>query len=162
GDRAAVIMGGDPWASGGHIEAPPGADHFDVPPGAMTHIDGEAPFDLEVRSRGYFEFMEPVTVELRLKNRLENVSLPVDSRLDPDYGTVTVYIRRPDGRLLEYSPIACKLAALSKQTELILEANSAVTEAAGTNRFSAEVFLTYGRYGFYFDQPGNYLIRAVY
>jgi hypothetical protein len=31
-----------------------------------------------------------------------------------------------------------------------------------TDRFSREIFLTYGADGFYFDEPGEYRIRAVY
>jgi len=59
GDRAAVIMGGDPWASGGQLEAPPRS---------MADQVGETPVELLVRSKGYFQFMEPVNVELRLRN----------------------------------------------------------------------------------------------
>jgi hypothetical protein len=158
GDRAAVIMGGDPWASGGHIEAPPGAEHLLAPPGAMAQVEGEAPVELVVRSQGYFEFMEPVTLELRLRNKHPSAPLTVDERIGPEHGNAVVYIRRPDGRILEYTPITCRLA-LPRGRQLLPGAGAS---APGLERASEEVFVFYGRYGFYFDQPGEYLVRATY
>src|SRR5690606_14543968 len=92
GDRAAVIMGGDPWASGGHAEA--------LDSGLMAVDDRGAPLELLVRSQGYFELMEPVAIELRLRNLLPDQALEVDARLHPEYGTVLVQIKRPDGSIV--------------------------------------------------------------
>ncbi|NIN69589.1 MAG: hypothetical protein GTO63_33885, partial [Anaerolineae bacterium] len=83
GDRASVIMGGDPWASGGHMEAPSGA---------MADLVGEAPVELLVRSKGYFQFMEPVIIELRIRNTTD-LPLELDTQLHPEFGGVIVYIR---------------------------------------------------------------------
>jgi len=147
GDRAAVIMGGDPWASGGHLEAPPGAS---------AEMLGRAPVELLLRSKGYFHFMEPVNIELRLRN-LSDMAIELDAQLNPEFGGVTIYIRRPDGRILEYAPILCKLAEPEmKELKPLADGNE------GEDRHSQEVFLTYGAYGFYFDQPGEYQVRAVY
>jgi len=33
---------------------------------------------------------------------------------------------------------------------------------AGPDRYSEEVSISYGRYGFYFDEPGEYHVRALY
>jgi len=148
GDRASVIMGGDPWASGGHLE---------TPPGAMSQLEGTGPVELLLRSKGYFEFMEPVSIEVRIRNLFEDLPFDLDTQLNPEYGGVTVYIRRPNGRIVEYDPIMCKLATPAIQT---VQPPSQATE--GEDRYSAEVFLSYGRYGFYFDEPGEYLVRAVY
>lgn len=148
GDRASVIMGGDPWASGGHLESPPEA---------MAQLEGDTPIDFSVRSQEFFEFMEPVTIELRLRNLLPDIPLDLDTNLHPEYGGVIVYIRRPDGRILEYAPILCKLAVPQIRT-----LKPAATAVKGEDRFSEEIFLSYGSYGFYFDEPGDYLVRAVY
>lgn len=147
GDRAAVIMGADPWASGGHMEAPSGA---------MADLVGEAPIELLVRSKGSFQFMEPVDIEFRVRNTTE-MPLELDTQLNPEYGGVIVYIRRPDGRTLEYAPILCKLA--TPELKVLKAANDA---DKGEDRYSQNVPLSYGSYGHYFNAPGEYLIRAVY
>jgi len=148
GDRASVIMGGDPWSSGGHMEAPPGA---------MSQLEGELPIEFLLRSKEYFEFMEPVVIEFRLRNLLEDIPLSLDTRLNPEHGGVIVYIRRPDGRIVEYAPILCKLGTPQIQTLKPLKG-----AVEGEDRYSEGVFLSYGTYGFYFDKPGEYLARAVY
>ena len=158
GNRSAVIMGGDPWGSGGNLEAPPGAEHLAAPPGAMASIEGEQPIELLIRSKEYFEFMEPVAIELRLRNLLSELPLTLDSRLNPEYGGVVIYIRRPDGRIVEYTPVMCKLAQSRSKQLLPL----APDEQPGPDRYSEEVLISYGRYGFYFDHPGEYYVRALY
>lgn len=107
GDRTAVIMGGDPWASGGHLEAPLGA---------MAQLVGTGPVQLLLRSNRYFEFLEPVAIEFRLRNLLEDLPLDLDTRLNPEYGSVAIYIRRPNGRIVEYAPILCRLATPNIRT----------------------------------------------
>jgi hypothetical protein len=59
---------------------------------------------------------------------------------------------------VEYSPVMCKLAFPSLRTLKPLQAGV----EQGEDRYSEEVFISYGRYGFYFDTPGEYLIRALY
>lgn len=148
GDRASVIMGGDPWASGGHLEEPSQA---------MVQVEGSPPLELLVRSQGHFEFMEPVTVELRLRNLHREIPINVDKRLNPEFGGVLVYIQRPDGRILEYAPLLCKLGEPE-----ILALKPAAGSVQGEDRYSESIFLNNGVYGFYFDVPGEYLLRAVY
>jgi hypothetical protein len=148
GDRASVIMGGDPWASGGHLESPANLD---------STMDGTVPVELLIRSKGFFEFMEPVEIELRLRNLLDDLSLTLDTRLSPDYGGVLLIIRQPGGRLLEFAPIMCKLGLPEMKT---LEPMK--TSVQGADRYSELVPLSYGQHGFYFNQPGEYLVRAVY
>jgi hypothetical protein len=148
GNRAAVIMGGDPWSSGSHLDAPSLA---------MAQLEGDAPLEFTVRSKGYFDFMEPVLVELRLRNLMEDLPLVVATRLAPEFGSVVVYIQKPDDSIVKYEPLMC---ALAKAETLHLAAAKGAEE--GTERYSREIFLNYGGDGFYFDQPGEYRIRAVY
>lgn len=147
GERAAVIMGGDPWATGAHAEAPPGA---------MVELLDEAPVELLVRSKGYFQFMEPVIVELRLRN-LSTEPLELDTALNPEYGNVTIYVRRPNGKIVQYAPILCRQATPALR---VLKPQAGSVE--GEDRYSENVLLSYGAYGFCFDEPGEYWIRAVY
>lgn len=149
GNRAAVIMGGDPWSSGGHLEAPSAA---------FADLDGAAPLELLLRAEPpLFDLMERVTVDVRLRNRMDDLPLTVDTRLDPAFGGVAFYIRRPDGTIVHYSPIACQLAEPELRT--LQPAQAADT---GQDRHSAEVDLTYGSTGFLFDHAGEYQIRALY
>ncbi len=156
GNRASVIMGGDPWASGGHLEAPPGAEHLWAAPGALSQAEGNVPIELLVNSKGYFDFLEPIAIEFSLRNLLTNMPIELDTRLNPEYGGMIVYIRRPDGRTVEYAPIMCKLA------EPLYQTLSPGGADDGADRYKESVFLSYGQYGFYFDKPGEYLIRALY
>jgi hypothetical protein len=148
GDRAAVIMGGDPWSSGGHLEAP------DL---AMTQALGDLPLELLVRSKGFFVLMEPVLIELRLRNLMTDLPLTIDKRLSPEFGGVAVHIQQPDGTIVEYAPNMCALG-----TPELLKLAPSNGDTEGEDRYSKEVFLTYGSGGFYFDRPGEYQVRAVY
>lgn len=142
GDRASVIMGGDDWASGGHLESP-----------AMAGPGG--PVELLVRTRGQYAALEPVTVELRLRNLLDT-GLLVDRRLAPEYGNVHIEVQRPDGSLATYSPLACQLA----DPDPVSLAPTGVED--GTDRYSQLVNVAYGAKGHLFTQPGEYRIRAMY
>ncbi len=147
GNRNAVIMGGDPWASGGHAEASNGA--YDT-------AEGEPPLELLVRSKGYFEFMEPVSVELRLRNLITEIPVDIDGRLDPAYGTVAVAITGPNGRTVHFEPVFCLLGDAERVT---LQPKGS---RPGEERLSREIPLTYGKRGHYFADPGIYYIRAAY
>jgi hypothetical protein len=147
GNRAAVVMGADPWSSGTHLEAPPGA---------MAQLDGAAPLEFLLRSKGYFDFLEPVSIELRLRNELTQPQ-EIDARLSPEYGGVAVYIRRPSGELVQYAPVFCKLG--TPEPRVLAPAGST---PEGNDRYSDSIFLSFGGTGFYFDAPGEYLVRAVY
>jgi len=148
GNRVSVIMGGDPWGSGLHLE---------TPSGSFDQLEGDAPIEFLLRSKGYFDFMEPVVIEFRLRNLLGDLPLNLDTRLNPEYGGVRVFISRPDGRIVEYAPILCKLSTPYRQT--LQPGRDGV---AGPDRFSENVFLSYGSSGFNFDMPGDYFVRALY
>jgi hypothetical protein len=145
GDRAAVIMGGDEWASGGHLESPFG----------VVESDDTGPIELLVRTHRYYGALEPVSVELRLRNRLP-VEVPVDARLAPEHGNVLVEIRRPNGIVVQYSPVACTVG----DPAIRVLAPTGVDD--GSDRYSERVLLAYGSNGHLFAQPGEYLVRAFY
>jgi hypothetical protein len=149
GDRVSVIMGGDPWSSGGHLESPPEA---------FTRSEAGAPVELMLRSNGYFDFMEPVSIELRLRNAAA-APVEIDARLATEFGNVAVFIRRPDGRIVMHGPIMCQLGDPIRRT---LEPLRADGKNEGKDRYSELVPLAYGGAGFSFDEPGDYQIRAVY
>jgi len=155
GNRSSVIMGGDPWSSGGFAESPPGAEGQHMPPGAMVSVDGEVPLEILVRSQQYFEFLEPVSIEIRARN-LSEMPVAVSSTMHPEFGNVTIYVRRPDGRIVEYLPVSCKVA------KDVLYTLAPAGAQDGSDRRSRTVFVAYGRYGFYFDEPGQYVVRVVY
>ncbi|ACQ80993.1 conserved hypothetical protein [Beutenbergia cavernae DSM 12333] len=148
GNRASVIMGADPWASGGHLEDPSGASADQDAPGAV---------ELVLRTKDFVDFLEPVAVELRLRN-LTNEPVLVDGRLDPVHGTTTVYVRTPAGRTVQYAPIMCQIGL----SDDVVLAPADRADGDGTDRLSRSVPLVYGTGGFMFAEPGEYQVRAVY
>lgn len=149
GDRKTVIMGGDDWGTGGHLEAPPSA---------ALEAGPDQPVELMVRCKPYMLLMEPVSVELRLRNTTP-VPIPIDPRLDPRHGMTTVVISRPDGTWIDFTSVMC---LLGEPQELILSPAAADAGAEGPDRYSEQVPLTFGSSGFVFDQPGTYRIKAAY
>jgi len=147
GKRSEVIMGGDPWATGSHLEDTPNA---------MIDMEGNPVAELLIRSKNYFQFMEPVTMEFRLKNNTD-LPLDIDAQLDPAFGRLEVYIKRPDGKVVSYDPVACKL---SPPEMITLQPQQSA--ATGTDRISQNATLSFGKGGFYFQEPGEYSVRAVY
>jgi hypothetical protein len=149
GDRRAVIMGGDDWGSGGHLEAPPAA---------AVEAGPDQPLELLVRCKPYFALMEPVAVELRLRNTTQ-VPIPIDARLDPRHGATMIVVSRPDGTWRDYTSVMCLLGDPQPVT---LAPASADGSTKGPDRYSEEVPLTFGSTGFVFDLPGTYRIKAIY
>jgi hypothetical protein len=148
GNRSSVIMGGDPWSSGSHLEAPNLA---------MARIEGAAPLELVIRAQPRFDFMEPVLLEVRLRNLLPDAPVTVDKRLAPEYGGLVVFVQKPGDHIVKYDPVVCAIGTVQP-----MALTPAPADQSGTDRFSREIFLTYGADGFYFDEPGEYRIRAVY
>jgi hypothetical protein len=148
GNRSEVIFGGDPWATGSHLE---------VPPGAMAQVEGAAPIELLLRSQEFFEFMEPVMIEFRLRNLTGDFPIGVDTRLSPEFGRTTCYIQRPNGQIIEYTPIIYKEG--TPEIQLLAPIGKGVE---GADRYSENVNLTFDQHGFLFDASGVYLIRAAY
>ncbi|WP_067535679.1 hypothetical protein [Nocardia crassostreae] len=140
GDLTSVVMGGGPWASGGHLESP-GL--------RATRLGPPQSLELLLRAPSYFSYMEPVDIEFRLRNLLPTPQ-PVDTRLSPDYGTTTVLVRKPDGTTVQFSSVMC-LYGLPEMKVLA----PAATGVEGPDRYSELVPLTFGKRGFVFDEPGH-------
>jgi hypothetical protein len=149
GDRSSVIMGGDPWSSGRHLEDLYPFNIFEWQ-GRQSHIE------FLLRSKGYFEYLEPIEIELRIRNLL-NIPVNIDSLLNPEYDRVTIFIEDPNGKIKRYNPIIYKE---SEQVTKTLQPSDSNLE--GADRYSENVVITYGKDGFYFDHPGEYLIKAIY
>src|SRR5262249_40112793 len=107
GNLASVIMGGDPWSSGSHMEAPSLA---------MAKSGGESPLELLIRAQPYFDLMEPVLLEVRLRNLLADAPVVIDKRLAPEYGAVVVYIRGPNDHIVRYDPVVCAVGTPQSAT----------------------------------------------
>lgn len=148
GNRKAVIPGGDAWATGFHLHGEEGDP-------AMLPAEGEMPLEFLVRSPGHFEFLEPVEVELRLRNV---VPFPLDVLADlrPEVGAVSIHIRRPSGEVRHFEPLTCEIGP--RETRQL----EPVGSEAGTDRYSQTILLAYGKGGFIFSEPGEYQVRAVY
>lgn len=150
GARNALIMGGDSWGSGGHLES----EHSEL--SELELIAGTPPVEVLLRSKEFYAFMEPVTLEIRLRN-LTKSSLLVDSNLQPEFGIVAFLIKGPDGHVRQFDPLMCKLA---ERIQVSLGASEKIQ--SGADRHSDEIDLTFGKDGFYFDRPGLYSIRAIF
>lgn len=154
GDRKAVIPGGDPWATGLHATDPDEANDTSLV------VDGGMPIELLLRSKLQYDFLEPVVIEARLRN-LADLPIDVDTRLEPEFGNVAYFIRTPDGRTITYAPVLCMMGDAATQT--LQPAPDLVKGAVeGADRRSVEIRLGFGAGGFYFAEPGEYWVRAVY
>ena len=151
GQRDAIIMGGDDWGTGPEVRDP------DQLSDAYLRASGDMPIELLVRSQPRFDFLEPVFLELRLRNRLQGISLPIDTRLDPCFQLTTLFIRKPDGTLIRYEPPLRVVTG----GEIHTLAGADTTES-GADRHSESIFVGFGRYGHIFDSPGEYRVKAIY
>jgi hypothetical protein len=139
-----VIPGGAAFGILGHDVAVPAA----VPSDQLE----AAPVALYIRTRPeryLFNFAEPVTVELKLKNQTK-APMVVPDMLNPEFGLMELYIRDPKGEVRPYQPLF-KLCGEAKTEEL-----------APGDKLYESVFLAYGAGGFYFEDPGEYQIWAIY
>lgn len=153
GNRAAVIMGGDPMSGDGHL----GSDHLDLEMfDPSMDPPADATLDLRLQAAGVIELMTPVTVEVRLRNRSKS-DVVVASRMSPQDGNLVVYIKPPNGTVTAYEPLSCRL----RESEP-LTLHGETDQEPFDDRHSTEVDITYGRDGFYFSDPGQYELRAVY
>ncbi|MFF2364617.1 hypothetical protein ACFVU0_18220 [Streptomyces sp. NPDC058122] len=137
-----VIMGGNPFGVG--------AAEIDVSLFDDPVVDNSG-LTLELRSGGTFRFGEPVVVELKLATtNLRGCT--THGRLHPKDGLVTIAIRTPSGETRTYRPALLRCA--DQEIRTVLHADRpAIYESA---------YIGYGKDGFYFQQPGRYLLRAEY
>ena len=139
-----VIPGGTGFGSAGHdIAAPPAAD---------PRQQQAEPIALYVRTRPeryLFDFAEPVTVELKLKNQT-GTPVVVPDMLNPEFGMLELFIRDPRGQVRPFRPLF-RLCGEVRRTEL-----------PPGGKLYESIFIAYGAGGFYFAEPGEYQMWAVY
>lgn len=139
-----VIPGGAAFGARGHDVPAPSA--------ALALQQQAATMALYLRTRPeryLFQFAEPVTVELKLKNQ-SNVPVVVPDMLNPEFGLLELFIRDPRRQVRSYRPLF-KLSSEARTVEL-----------PPGGKLYESVFLGYGADGFYFEEPGEYQIWAVY
>lgn len=137
-----VIPGGAPFGALGH----------DLPRATTGEQLQKDPLALYVRTRPeryLFAFAEPVSVELKLKNQ-GPAPITVPDMLNPEFGMTTLFIRDPRDQVRAYRPLF-KLCGEPHTKEL----------APGESLYES-VFLAFGAAGFYFQEPGEYQVWAVY
>jgi len=143
--RNSVIMGGDNWATNAGFGT--GEERTGVTGPVVEDRSGLA---LELSAKPAFVLGEPVVVQLRLRLRDLNGRV-VSAHLHPNFDLTKIAIKKPNGEVVVYEPLAEHLCNLN---EVILsEANPSI---------AASAYLGYGRDGLYFDQPGSYLLKAAY
>jgi hypothetical protein len=137
--RDAVIMGGNPFATGSALEDPQGW---------RDPIEDGSGLKLELRAPRNFGYGAPVSIDLEL-SATDSRGRRVPQRLRPRNGNVEIAIRQPSGRVLMYKPLIHQCAL---DDIVVLDADTpGITETA---------FIHYGKDGFYFDTPGTYRLRA--
>jgi hypothetical protein len=140
--RNNIIMGGNPFTIGAGM----------VEPDLMSDLSADQSglkFEIAPVSKG-FSLGEPVVLNLSLA-ATNGTPMNVHRYLHPNMKLTMVAIEKPNGQLVSYEPFIdhlvnggyCELKASEKQ----------ITDSA---------YIGFGKRGFYFDQPGNYKIRAVY
>jgi hypothetical protein len=106
-------------------------------------------------AKPFYEFLEPVFVRIGAQRKDRAGGATIDPRLTPEFGLVRFFIRTPSGRVRSYRPLIQTCGRATADTE------DAGKGAPGKHSSEHEVFLSFGRDGFYFDEPGNYLVWAV-
>lgn len=150
-DRLEVIFGGEAFGIHGHSRL-----------SALQSAEIErrihaSPLKLNLRAKQVmreqvksYDHMEPVHLELKLEcSRADDVE--ISKQLDPSAGLVAVYVQKPGGEIVKFRPLMTACYEDS-QTE---------TLRPGLPVYQ-DLHLTFGRDGFYFQDPGAYEVRAVY
>ena len=138
--RNNIIMGGNNFAVGSAL----GQEIMNDP----VRNDSGLNFNISTHRRK-FSLGEPVVLQLALDTS-DSRGRRVHTWLHPNCNLVTVVIAKPNGVVIEYEPYI----------EHIVGARESVIGRDDVIRDSA--YIGYGKGGLYFDQPGNYQIRAAY
>jgi len=140
GFRNDVIMGGNNFIVGSSLGrdvlADPISDESGLVLGISTH-------------QRSFALGEPVVLELKLKATTTR-GRRAHTWLHPDFGMVRVVISKPSGQVVAYEPMIDHLVG---ERQRMLGVDDEVRDSA---------YIGYGKGGFYFDQPGQYRVRAAY
>lgn len=140
GFRNDVIMGGNNFIVGSslgrEVLADPISDESGLVLGISTH-------------QRSFALGEPVVLELKLKATTTR-GRRAHTWLHPDFGMVRIVISKPSGQVVAYEPMIDHLVG---ERQKMLGVDDEVRDSA---------YIGYGKGGFYFDQPGQYRVRAAY
>jgi hypothetical protein len=140
GFRNNVIMGGSNFgvgsALGREIMADPVRDESGLKLTISTHQKN-------------FGLGEPVVLQLML-NTTDARGRRAHTWLHPNFSMVKIVIRKPSGEVVAYEPL---IEHLVGPRETIIGLNDTIAESA---------YIGYGKDGLYFEEPGNYRIRACY
>ncbi|MEV0585995.1 hypothetical protein [Nonomuraea sp. NPDC050310] len=134
-----VAMGANAFGSGAAEIQP-----FEQP------VEDHSGLRLEVRAKEWFGFGEPVVVELKLATAGE--PRHTHSHLHPDTEFTQVSITQPSGRTVLYRPMMRHCVDHSLDVRL----------DAGNPAMYRSAYIGHGRDGHYFQQPGEYRVRAQY
>jgi hypothetical protein len=138
--RNNIIMGGSNFAVGSAFDK-------DLMP---DQIRDESGLSLTISThQKKFKLGEPVVLELALKTT-DARGRRVHTWLHPNFTLVQVAIRKPGGNVVPYEPLIHHLVGDQSQT---IKHDDVVRDSA---------YISYGKDGLYFEQPGNYEIRASY
>lgn len=138
--RNNIIMGGSNFTSGSALGK-------DVLPDLVRDDSG---LRLKISThQESFALGEPVVLQIEL-GTTASVPRKVHSWLHPNFGMVKVVIQKPNGEVVAYEPLIDHLVG---GREAFISGNETLKDSA---------YIGYGKGGFYFGQPGHYLIRAVY
>ena len=140
GFRNDVIMGGNNFIVGSSLGREVLADPISDESGLVLAISTHQ------RS---FALGEPVVLELQLR-ATTTLGRRAHTWLHPDFGMVRIVISKPGGQVVAYEPMIDHLVGVR---ETKLGVNDEARDSA---------YIGYGKDGFYFDQPGQYRVRAAY
>lgn len=140
GFRNDVIMGGNDFTVGAslgrEVMADPIADESGLVLAISTH-------------KNSFALGEPVVLELTLQ-ATDTCGRRAHTWLHPNYGLVKIVVSKPGGEVVAYEPMIDHLVG---DSQTVLGVGDEVRDSA---------YIGYGKGGFYFDQPGQYRVRAAY
>jgi hypothetical protein len=142
--RNNVVMGGNPFTSGSALDFEMSSVHLFADP-----IIDNSGLELRLSSKPDFKLGEPVVAEIKLSTTVKNDIL-VDSNISPKYHAVKIGIRKPSGVIDMYEPL---IDYLITPEPIVLNADKPAIYASA--------YIGYGK-DLYFDQPGEYLVRAIY
>ena len=138
--RNNIIMGGSNFITGSAL----GRDVMADP------IRDESGLTLRISThQRSFALGEPLVLQIEL-SATDSRGRRVHTWLHPNYGMVKVVIRKPSGEVIAYEPLIDHLVG---GRESFIGLGDTVKDSA---------YIGFGKNGFYFDQPGHYLIRAAY
>jgi hypothetical protein len=137
-----TIMGANPFGTGAADVDP---ELFDEP------VVDNSGLRLELRSKDAFEYGEPVVIELKL-GATDLRGRDTHGYLHPQDDFVNIAIRQPSGRTVLYRPLMRRCVDESRTVHL----------DPGQPAIYDSAYVGFGRDGSYFDQPGQYALRAQY